>query len=201
MRHKNGSGAPERASANRRLETAARAAQLMAESHIQDFSAAKHKALQQLGVSDTGDAPSNQEIEGALAHHRAIFDPEHENLLRQLRQKALYLMRLLAEFRPCLTGSVLSGSAGAHSAINLILYHDDPKSIEFFLMDQKIEYRHQPPQNHLQQADTPTLAFWFDETLVKLHVRPLIAERTHSRHEERITFAELEKLLGNAFTP
>ncbi|SFN27582.1 hypothetical protein SAMN05660284_01044 [Formivibrio citricus] len=196
MKRKNASAASGRQSANIRQEVAARAARLLAEGHAADFSAAKRKAAQQLGVTETANLPSNQEIEDALAQHRAIFEPEHEALLRQLRQKSLYLMRLLAEFRPCLTGSVLSGVAGPHSDINLILYHDDPKSIEFFLIDQKIEYQHREANGAHRYDDFPTLAFWFDETPVKLHLRPLSAERNQAKNEARATRAEVEKLLA-----
>lgn len=195
MKRKNFQSTTGRPTTNQRQEVATRAARLLAENHAPDFSAAKRKAAQQLGVTETANLPSNQEVEDALIQHRAIFEPGHESLLRQLRQKSLYLMRLFVEFRPSLTGSVLSGVAGPHSDINLILYHDDPKSVEFFLIDQKIEYQHREA-NHLHRYDNyPTLAFWFDETPVKLHVRPLSAERNQVRNEPRASRVEVEKLL------
>ena len=43
-------------------------------------------------------------------------------------------MAKLAEFDPHLTGSVLQGTAGRHSDINLQLFADKPKELEFFLM-------------------------------------------------------------------
>ncbi len=179
-------------------EITARAARLLAEGHTQDIGAAKHKAAQQLGLSAAAKLPSDQDVEKALAQHRAIFEPEHENLLRQLRQKSLYLMRFFADFHPFLTGSVLSGAAGLHSDINLILYLDDPKAIEIFLIGQKIEYRYQNARASQRSNNYPTLAFLFDETPVTLHVRPLSAQRNLSRHEVCASRIEVEKLLAGS---
>lgn len=174
---------------------AACAARLLAENHAPDFSTAKRKAAQQLGMPETASLPSNQEVEDALVLHWALFEPKHETQLRELRQKSLYLMRFFAEFSPYLTGSVLSGIAGQHSDINIILYQDDAKAIEFFLINQKIEYQYQKVTELQHHDNYPTLAFWFDETPVKLHVRPHSAERNHARSEPRASQSDVEKLL------
>jgi len=49
-------------------------------------------------------------------------------------------MRLLAEFYPYLTGSVLRGTAGAQSDINLMLFSDDAKAVLLFLLKRNIEF-------------------------------------------------------------
>jgi len=49
-------------------------------------------------------------------------------------------MRLLAEFHPYLTGSVLSGTAGLQSDINLMLFSDDAKAVLLFLLKRDIEF-------------------------------------------------------------
>ncbi len=182
-----------RAAATQRQQIAARAAQLLAEDHISDFAQAKHKAARQLGIHDDRSLPSDQEIEAALASHRAVYDPDHTAVIRAFRHKAASLMRFLDGFRPKLTGSVLSGVAGPHSNINLILFHDNPKAVEFFLLNQKIDYEQQESPGSPRQADYPTLAFWYDDTPVLLHVRPLSAER--SQREDRATLAGGERLL------
>ncbi|GGP27858.1 hypothetical protein [Silvimonas amylolytica] len=168
-----------------RAEIAHHAARLIAEDHMHDFALAKKKAARHLGVSDAHVLPSNQEIEDALASYRAIYQPEHDGCLQELRQKAATVMRLLRSFNPWLTGSVLSGVAGSHSDINLLMYTDDPKSVEIFLLNERIEYQHlEPPPTH-RHALYPTLAFWYDDTQVKLHVRPRLAERQNPRREEK----------------
>ncbi len=188
----------ERSSAALRAEIATRAARLIAEGHMNDMAQAKRKAAHQLGVTNGRALPSNQEIGDALNHYRAIYNPEHPALLRALRQKAVYLLHFFAAYRPYLTGSVLSGAAGEHSNINLLLYHDDPKAVEFFLLDQQIDYQHNEGAGIQHVADYPTLAFWYDETPVLLHVRPLSAERNAGHREDRATLAEVEHLLASA---
>ncbi|GGP23606.1 hypothetical protein [Silvimonas iriomotensis] len=180
-----------------RAEIAHHAARLIAEDHMHDFALAKKKAARHLGVSDAHVLPSNQEIEDALASYRAIYQPEHDGCLQELRQKAVTVMRLLRSFNPWLTGSVLSGVAGSHSDINLLIYTDDPKSVEIFLLNERIEYQHlEPPPTH-RHALYPTLAFWYDDTQVKLHVRPRLAERQNPRREEkeRASLEDVQALL------
>jgi hypothetical protein len=121
---------------------AQQAARLIAEDGIQDFSLAKRKAAQQMGAPDTRNLPTNAEIDRALRAFRALFQrDEHQAVLRALREQALSAMELLQAFNPYLTGSVLSGSAGRHSDINLLLYTDSPKDVEIFLVNRQIPYR------------------------------------------------------------
>ena len=104
-------------------------------------------------------------------------------------------MRLFDLFTPYLTGSVLSGSAGPHSDINLIVYTDDSKTVELFLIDRQIDYHYHETSGETHLANFPTLAFWFDNTPVKLCVRPKVAERNQPRNEHRASLHELENLL------
>jgi hypothetical protein len=121
---------------------AQQAARLIAEDGVQDFSLAKRKAAQQMGAPDTRNLPTNAEIDQALRVFRELFQKdEHQEVLRALRRQALEAMELLQAFNPYLTGSVLSGSAGRHSDINLLLYTDSPKEVEIFLMNRQIPYR------------------------------------------------------------
>lgn len=168
---------------------------MLAEGHVHDFAQAKRKAARQLGVTEGRSLPSNQEISDALAEYRAVYQPDHPDLLMQYRQKAAFLMRFFADYRPYLTGSVLSGTAGPNSNINLLLYHDDPKALEIFLIDRKIDYKYRENSALQHVPGYPTIAFWYDETPVLLHVRPLSAERNAGHREERATLAEVERLL------
>ncbi len=116
-------------------------ARLIAEGGITDFAFAKRKAAKQLGASDTQHLPSNQEVEQALHSYRALFQHEsHPNVLYQLREEALAAMRLLEPYHPYLTGSVLSGTAGENSDINLMLFSDDTKAVLLFLLKSNIEF-------------------------------------------------------------
>ncbi|KPC53942.1 nucleotidyltransferase domain-containing protein [Amantichitinum ursilacus] len=186
----------DRHSLSLRAEIAHQAARLIAEDHLHDFALAKKKAARHLGSSDARVLPSNQEIEEALESYRAIYQPQHVDSLQALRGKAVNMMRLLNQFTPYLTGSVLSGVAGPHSDINLLIYLDDPKSVEIFLLNHKIDYQHlEPPPTH-RHASWPSIAFWYDDTQIKLHVRPRTAERQTQRKEERARVDEVEALLS-----
>ena len=124
-----------------REQLAHRAAKLMAEGEITDFAFAKRKAARQLGAVDTKHLPSNQEIEEALASYRALYQHDsHPGALARLRQDALTAMRGLEAFHPYLTGSVLSGTAGEHSDINLVLYSDDAKAVLLYLLKHDIDF-------------------------------------------------------------
>jgi hypothetical protein len=124
-----------------REQLAHQAAKLMAEDGITDYAFAKRKAARQLGAADTQHLPSNQEVDEALHSYRALYQHgKHPGILLQLREEALTAMRLLAEFHPYLTGSVLSGTAGEHSDINLMLFSDDTKAVLLFLLKHKIDF-------------------------------------------------------------
>jgi hypothetical protein len=124
-----------------REQLAHQAAKLMAEDGITDYAFAKRKAARQLGAVDTQHLPSNQEVDEALHSYRALYQQgRHPGILLQLREEALTSMRLLAEFHPYLTGSVLSGTAGEHSDINLMLFSDDTKAVLLFLLKHKIDF-------------------------------------------------------------
>jgi hypothetical protein len=118
-----------------RVQLAHQAAKLMAEGDITDYAFAKRKAARQLGASDTQHLPSNHEVDEALHAYRALYQHDsHPDILYQLRCEALAAMRLLESFHPYLTGSVLSGTAGEHSDINLMLFSDDAKAVLLFLL-------------------------------------------------------------------
>ena len=117
------------------------AARLMAVDGIEDHALAKRKAARQAGVADARQLPNNDEIDAALGSYRELYQPEHSTQLRQLRQLALELMDELKQFNPYLTGSVLKGNAGKYAAISLLLFTDNGKSVEFFLLDRDIDFR------------------------------------------------------------
>ncbi len=124
-----------------REQLAHHAAKLMAEDGITDHAFAKRKAARQLGAADTQHMPSNQEVDDALNSYRALYQHGiHPGVLHQLRKQALTTMRLLADFHPYLTGSVLNGTAGEQSDINLLLFSDDAKSVLLLLLKQKIAF-------------------------------------------------------------
>ena len=117
------------------------AARILAEDGSLDYGSAKRKAARQLGAPESGNLPDNQLIEEALRSYQALFlADETRAQLTLLRHTAIEYMEQLAEFDPHLTGSVLNGTAGPNTDINLQLFTDDQKEVEFLLMRLKTPY-------------------------------------------------------------
>ena len=128
-------------SENLRLALAQEAARVMAEHGIRDFLAAKRKAAERFGVVDSAVLPKNTEIEGALVQYQRLFAAEaHAESLLTQRQAALHAMRCLADFAPRLVGPVLSGTATAHSDVQLHVFADSAEAVLINLMDRSIPH-------------------------------------------------------------
>lgn len=183
-----------------REQLAHQAARLMAENGITDHAFAKRKAAKQLGAPDTQHLPSNMEIDQALRSFRALFQSEHHPaILGQLRQQALSAMRLLQPFYPYLTGSVLDGSAGEQSDINLTVYSDDVKAVMMYLLKHKVEFDsgewRTPLMGRIQTLPSFTLE---SESGVPVHIAVLPDNARHSgsrKPESHADIAAVEKLL------
>jgi len=184
-----------------REQLAHQAAKLMAEDGITDHAFAKRKAARQLGAEDTHHLPSNQEVDDALHSYRALYQRDsHPGILRQLREEALAAMHLLAEFHPYLTGSVLNGTAGVQSDINLMLFSDDTKAVLLFLLKHNLEFEDGEWKvrigGHEETVPSYTLT---GESDVQTHivVLPENARHSGSRHPEtHADIAALEALLA-----
>jgi hypothetical protein len=125
-----------------RARVAHLAARLIAVDGVADYATAKQKAARQAGLGADEPLPDNQEVEDALRAYQALFQQEeHPRELRWLRGIAVEAMRLLADFDPHLTGSVLNGTAGPESDVNLQVFADDCKEIELLLINRGIRYR------------------------------------------------------------
>ena len=117
--------AKERPRNDERNRIAHFAARIMVEDGVEDYATAKRKAARQAGVRDTRQLPTNEEIDAALRTQQTLFESEaRRERLRELRSRAVEVMRDLERFNPYLIGSVLSGNAGKYAVINLKLYTD-----------------------------------------------------------------------------
>lgn len=184
-----------------RARLAHHAARLMAEDGITDVTFAKRKAARQLGAEDTQHLPSNHEVEEALHSYRALYQRDsHPNILRLLREDALDIMRRLAEFHPYLTGSVLSGTAGTQSDINLMLFSDDAKAVLLFLLRHKIDFEDGEWRVHLsgREETVPSYTLTGESgALVHIVVLPEKARYSGMRHPKtHADVATLETLLA-----
>lgn len=187
-----------------RRRIAHEAARLIASDGSLDYGAAKRKAARQLGAPDSRNLPDNSEIEEALRSYQALYQNiEQTNTLGQLREIAIEYMELLMEFDPHLTGSVLNGTAGRHSDINLQLFTDSDKEVEFFLMNRKIAY--QTGETTTNGENYPHFSIDDPRAAVELTVYPPVALRQLKRSlpdgsPRRVRLTQAKALLSSIAT-
>lgn len=171
-----------------REQLAHQAARLMAQDGITDFAFAKRKAAKQLGTTDTCDLPSNEEVEAALRSYRALYQAHsHPGVLLQLRIEALAAMQLMAQFQPYLTGSLLSGTAGEQSDINLMVFSDDVKAVLLFLLKNNIEFEDGEWRTRVGGREETVPSYTLTgQSNTKIHIVVLPENSRHSgsRHPE-----------------
>lgn len=185
-----------------REQLAHQAARIIAEEGVADLAFAKRKAAKQLGAADTQHLPSNEEVEAALHTYRMLYQTDtHPDTLRELREEALAAMQVFAEFNPYLTGSVLSGSAGEDSDINLMLFSDDAKAVLLSLLNNNIDFEDGEWRarigGHEEIVPSYTLT---SESNVLIHIIVLPENMRHSgsRHPEtHADIAAVEALLAS----
>ncbi|RKT62974.1 hypothetical protein DFR40_0023 [Azonexus fungiphilus] len=177
---------------------AAAAARLMAEDGVSDYHLAKKKAARQLGLPEHSAFPDNAEVEAELRAYRTLYQGElHVEMLAAMRQSALELMELLADFNPWLTGSVLDGTAGEHSHIDILLFADSAKEVEIFLLNRGIDVDHATPRSDKVEAVLQVATDTVDANLVILphHLERVSLKHRDGRPRERMRAAELRLLL------
>ncbi|MDD2884792.1 MAG: hypothetical protein PHT48_07075 [Dechloromonas sp.] len=188
----------QRPSMGRRATIAAAAARLIAEDGITDFHHAKKKAARQLGLPLHTPLPDNAEVEAELRAYRSLYDEEgHVELLDALRRSALDLLDLLADFRPYLTGSVLDGTAGEHSFIDLLLFADSAKEVEIFLLNRGIDVTHVDPRSDKVEAVLQVETDTVDANLIILspQMERVAFKHRDGRPRDRIRADALRTLL------
>ena len=154
---------------------ASAAARLMAEGGITDYVQAKRKAAQGLGLPENTRLPDNAEVEAELRCYQRLFQDEAQRQrIDHLRKVAREIMSLVQRFNPYLTGSVLDGTAGRHSEIDIQLFTDSAKDVEIFLLNSHIDYQHSTPRSERAEA---VLTLDSDDATVNLIVYPLNDER------------------------
>jgi hypothetical protein len=80
-------------------------------------------------------------VKDALRSYQALYGgPEHRDTIAGLRQVAARVMRLLDAFQPRLVGSVLDGTANAHSRIALHIFADPVETAILFLADRNVAF-------------------------------------------------------------
>jgi hypothetical protein len=189
-----------------RILLAQECARLMADEGIPDFRTAKRKAALRLAVANKALLPDNREIEQALIDHQRLFHADRQaSRLQGLREAALDAMRFLAQFRPRLVGSVLSGTAGPNADIQLHLFADAPQEVALFLIEHRVPFVTADRRLKLSNGEPaclPVFRFAAGEHGLDLTVFTALAEReaprspVDGRPMRRASPAEVQALLA-----
>jgi hypothetical protein len=154
-----------------RARIAATAARMIAQDGA-DYATAKAKAARQvMGVDRPSPnyLPDNLQVEDEVRRYQTLFQgPAQAARLQRLRSTALDVMEQLAEFKPYLTGAVLSGTAGEHDDIHLQLFADSAKEVEIYLLNRNvnIEISETPHFKGGRHDPVETVSFlWHKETV------------------------------------
>lgn len=192
----------------RRQRLAIEAARLMVEGGIRDFHQAKLKAAARLGDHDEGSLPRNSEIEDAVREYQRLFQADRQPFQLQMRREAAArAMSYLARFEPRLVGTVLEGTADAHSAVCLHLFEDEPDAVAHFLADSGVPYEQRARLLRLDRErseEFPVYLFAVDEIAFDLTVLPRDAlrqaplDRSGDRAMRRASLSVLQELLAEA---
>jgi len=182
-----------------RASIASVAARLMAEDGITDYHQAKRKAARQLGLTEHVAFPDNAEVEAELRAYRSLYQgDDHAEMLAAMRHSALELLELLSDFHPYLTGSVLDGTAGEHSHIDILLFADSAKEVEIFLLNRGINVEHVEPRNERVEAVMVMETETVDANLVIMApaLERVSLKQRDGRSRERVRADALRALLS-----
>ncbi len=189
-----------------RREVAAEAARILATEGQHNYHAAKKKAAERLGVSERLALPSNLEVKDALLSYQALYGgPDHRDTIGKLLRVAARVMQALQTLQPRLVGSVLDGTANAHSRIALHVFPDSVESAILFLVERNVAFNQEQRQIRWfdgQHRQVPVLVFEFEGSDVELVVFEPINLRQSppspidGRPQRRASLAEVEFLLA-----
>jgi hypothetical protein len=189
-----------------RREVAAEAARILATEGQHNYHAAKKKAAERLGVSERLALPSNLEVKDALLSYQALYGgADHRDTIENMRRVAARAMQELQPFQPRLVGSVLDGTANAHSRIALHIFPESVESAILFLADRNVPFSQEERQIRWfngQHRQLPVLVFEFEGADVEMMVfQPVNLRQSppspiDGRPQHRASLSEVEYLLA-----
>lgn len=174
-----------------RESLAAAAARIIVESELTDWSLARRKAVAQLGLPGHGaPLPSDDEIIAEIKTYHALFSgDEWSAQLRAQREFALEAMTELRRFSPLLVGPVAEGWAHAGSEIRIELKPENPKEVEYALIELGVEF-----EPTLAKDGTTLLEVVDGDWPVRIVVREP-GRPSDARFRVRLSATQLQQLL------
>jgi len=185
------------------------AARIMVEEGVGDFAMAKRKGAEQHGVFDNRSLPGNDEVQAAVEEYQRLFRSHSQpQVLQHLRETALEAMKLFADFRPCLVGPALNGTADEHTPVYLHLFAHTAEEVLIYLIEQQIPY--EQGERRVQYANgkttnLPKFSFIAGDTEIQLTVFPRDGRKqaplspVDGRPQRRADQAQLERLMQQAY--
>ena len=114
----------------------------MLEEGIADYTFAKRKAAKFFGLIDGVPLPNNEEINKAMKEYQAIFNNDSEQYdINKHRHQAYLTMIKFEKFNPYLVGLLSENISTKYPKIQINLYVENIKEIEYFLIKNSIIYR------------------------------------------------------------
>jgi len=123
-----------------KLAIASKAAELISQEGIRDYHFAKKKAAKYLGFSDKEILPSNYEIDKELILFKNLYQKIDHDLVQNLKKEALKIMILFERYKPFISNQFLEGIITKYPIIEINLFTDDIKEIEYILLNQNIHF-------------------------------------------------------------
>lgn len=196
---------PSRPEAQVRQQISVEAARIMSDEGVRDFQVAKRKAAERLSIPDNKHVPTNQEVEQALREYLELFHAKRlSGTLETLRRCAIEAMRFLAEFKPRLVGSVLSGIVTPESRIQIHVSADISEDIGLLLDEYNIPFEENDKRLRYggdRYQTCPVYCFSADSNPIEVYVfdykrgRETPLSPVDGRPMKRATIKEVEKLL------
>jgi hypothetical protein len=170
-----------------RFELASYAARLIAEEGW-DYASARKKALTALlGKKNIHKSnwPSFEDILEQVRQYQSLYQNEEQTLkLQQLREICCQLMQSLQEFSPLVYGALVNGTASEFSAIHLLCFADDPKEIDYWLLNQNIRF--DPVEvGAVQGKAVDAVAFKWQDEIVTVATLPTVQRRGLLKTQEK----------------
>lgn len=191
-----------------RMEVAAETARIIATEGQHNYHAAKKKAAERIGISNRLALPSNIEVKDALRRYQDLYGGSaHQDNLVHLRGTAIQAMQLLETYNPRLVGTVLDGTAGAHSRIALHVFAESVESVILFFLERDITFSQEQRQIRWHNGEHRTMPLVLSELngqVVELAVfeevdlRQAPPSPIDGKPQRRAALHEVEQLLADA---
>ncbi len=179
---------------NDRESLAAVSARIIVESELTDWALARRKAMAELGLAAHGTPlPTDEQIISEIKVYHALYGRDDwAAQLRAQREFALEAMLELEAFRPVLVGPVAEGWAHAGSEIRIEASPENPKTLEYRLIDLGVEF-----EPHLSRDGNVQLEIVDGDWPMRIVIRTP-GRAPEARYRVRLDSTQLKALIAKA---